>query len=101
MRYDKLHTPAGVFDRLPEEFGQKRRTLRRIENIFEENGYEAIESPVLEYAEVFGKGEDMFRIYSGEGAELALRPDMTPPIARICATAYAEVASPLRFCYTG
>ena len=40
-----------------------------------------------------------YRVFDDHGSVLALRPDMTVPIARVVATRYAHAEPPLRFCY--
>lgn len=104
----KIHTPIGVKDILPPEARLKKEVIRRMEDIFDSHGYNAIESPMFEYVEVFSdekmgstNPKQMYRFFDREGSELALRSDMTPPIARIAATAYTQTEEPLRFSYTG
>jgi ATP phosphoribosyltransferase regulatory subunit len=63
-----------------------------------------VHTPALEYEEVLRRGEERaagarYRTFDEQGDVLALRSDMTIPIARVVATRYAEVAPPLRFCY--
>ncbi|MEA5085304.1 MAG: ATP phosphoribosyltransferase regulatory subunit [Lachnospiraceae bacterium] len=104
----KLHTPIGVRDILPKEAMAKKEVCARIEKVFEGYGYNAVESPMFEYIEVFSdekmgstSPKQMFRFFDRNGSSLALRSDMTPPIARIAATAYAKATGPLRFSYFG
>ena len=104
----KLHTPIGVKDLLPEEALVKKNVLRRIEDVFESFGYREVESPMFEYIEVFSdekmgsiSPKEMFRFFDKDGNLIALRSDMTPPIARIAATAFQNYENPLRFCYYG
>ena len=40
-----------------------------------------------------------YRLFDEQGDVLALRSDMTIPIARVVATRYADAEPPLRFCY--
>jgi len=104
----KLHTPIGVKDILSEEARVKKAVCRNIEKTFESYGYSAVESPMYEYIEVFSdekmgsiSPKEMFRFFDKDGNLLALRSDMTPPIARIAATQYQHNNGPLRFCYFG
>jgi ATP phosphoribosyltransferase regulatory subunit len=71
---------------------------------FEEAGYGEVHTPALEYEEVLRRGEERaagarYRTFDEQGDVLALRSDMTIPIARVVGTRYAEVKPPLRFCY--
>ena len=108
MRDNKLHTPFGVRDILPEECAVKKYIQGRIEEVFKRYGYSCVESPVFEYIEVFSDEKmgsvplnQMYKFFDSDGSVLALRCDMTPPIARIAATAYPNQDRPLRFYYMG
>lgn len=101
---NKLHTPEGVKDYLPEEYMYKSEVESRIETVFKRYAYNPVKSPAFEYAEVFeGKGSidttRMHKFLDRDGSILALRSDMTAAIARIAATAYNTEALPLRFYY--
>lgn len=108
MRDNKLHTPVGVRDVLEQECAVKKEISKRVEEIFHCYGYCEVESPMFEYIEVFSdekRGSTnprfMYKFFDRDGSTLALRSDMTPPIARIAATAYSQKDVPLRFCYFG
>ncbi|MEA4816398.1 MAG: ATP phosphoribosyltransferase regulatory subunit [Lachnospiraceae bacterium] len=108
MRDNKLHTPFGVRDILPDECAIKKYVQNQIEGVFKKYGYVCVESPVFEYIEVFSDEKmgsvsqnQMYKFFDGDGSILALRSDMTPPIARIAATAYSKYDKPLRFYYMG
>src|SRR3954462_12049094 len=86
------------------------RELRAISDtlrgVFAEHGYGEVATPALEYEEVLALGGTAGRLpaYRGvddHGAVLALRSDMTVPIARVAATRYANAEAPLRFSYLG
>lgn len=108
---NKLHTPIGVRDILPAECAVKNEIIGRIKKIFASFGYMAVESPTFEFQEVFAKdtnGQDesktlmqMYKFFDRDGSILSLRSDMTPPIARIAATAYGNSTVPLRLAYYG
>ncbi|MDR3239889.1 MAG: ATP phosphoribosyltransferase regulatory subunit [Clostridiales bacterium] len=104
MRDNKLHTPDGFKDFLPDSYWLKLKIERRVEEVFHRYGFASVSSPMLEYIEVFeGKGsappKQMYRFLDQEGDILALRSDMTPPIARMAAAHYSWDDAPLRFCY--
>jgi ATP phosphoribosyltransferase regulatory subunit len=76
-------------------------TLRAV---FDEHGYGEVATPALEYEEVLARGGaggrlPAYRVVDDHGAVLALRSDMTVPIARVAATRYATAEPPLRFSY--
>ena len=107
MKDYKLHTPEGVRDLLPEECAKKIEIERRIESVFHRYGFYNMQSPMFEYYDVFSDENDsiqqkhMYKFFDREGMILALRPDMTPPIARIAATTLKEEEKPIRLCYLG
>ena len=95
-------------DLLPPVARRQGELARRITHCFELHGYEVVTLPVFEYAEVLERGlgaldsEDVLRFVEPEtGAVVALRPDMTPQIARILATRLSELPTPARLCYHG
>ena len=97
MRDNKLYTPVGVRDMLFKECDNKRNITHKIGEIFRCFGYEQVETPTFEYMEVFSdeklggtKPKEMFRFFDRDGSTLALRTDMTPPIARIASTNFSD-----------
>jgi ATP phosphoribosyltransferase regulatory subunit len=96
--------PPGTRDVLPEEMRELRAISSRMRETLEEAGYGEIHTPALEYDEVLRRGEEhaagaRYRTFDEQGAVLALRSDMTIPIARVVGTRYADVSPPFRFCY--
>jgi ATP phosphoribosyltransferase regulatory subunit len=96
--------PPGTRDVLPEEMRELREISSRMRETFEEAGYGEVHTPALEYEEVLRRGEERaagarYRTFDEQGEVLALRSDMTIPIARVVGTRYADAATPLRFCY--
>src|ERR671914_279979 len=76
----------------------------RMREAFEGAGYGEIHTPALEYEEVLRLGDASaagarYRTFDEQGDVLALRSDMTIPIARVVATRYEGVEPPLRFYY--
>jgi ATP phosphoribosyltransferase regulatory subunit len=100
--------PAGMRDLLPPVASRQGELARRVTNCFELHGYELVTLPVFEYAEVLERGlgaldsDEVLRFVEPESGEVvALRPDMTPQIARILATRLGELPAPARLCYHG
>jgi ATP phosphoribosyltransferase regulatory subunit len=96
--------PPGTRDVLPEEMRELRAISSRMRAVFEEAGYGEVHTPALEYEEVLRRGEERaagarYRTFDEQGDVLALRSDMTIPIARVVGTRYADASPPLRFCY--
>jgi ATP phosphoribosyltransferase regulatory subunit len=96
--------PPGTRDVLPEEMRELRAIGDRMRDSFEGAGYGEVHTPALEYEEVLLRGDERaagarYRSFDEQGAVLALRSDMTIPIARVVATRYADASPPLRFSY--
>src|ERR687893_873512 len=96
--------PPGTRDVLPEEMRELRAIGDRLRAAFEEAGYGEVHTPALEYEDVLRRGDAhaagaRYRTFDENGAVLALRSDMTIPIARVVATRYAGAEPPLRFSY--
>lgn len=102
-----IYTPEGVQDILFEECFKKRNLESKIRNIFRNNGFFEIETPSLEFYDVFSNEESqtpqetMFKFFDQQGRILVLRPDITIPIARITATKYKDSKYPIKFSYIG
>jgi ATP phosphoribosyltransferase regulatory subunit len=95
--------PPGTRDVLPEEMRELRRLQRALVDVFEARGYGEVATPSIEYDEVLARGEGRtaagaYRFFD-EGDLLALRSDMTVPIARLAASRLAGAGTPLRLCY--
>src|SRR3989344_5271412 len=85
-------TPKGFRDIMPELAKKRRRTINSIADVLElpEFGFVPLETPTIEFAEtLLGKyGEDEKLIYQFKdrgGRDLALRYDLTVPLARFVA----------------
>lgn len=102
-----LHTPEGVRDIYNVECGKKKTLENRILQSFHLYGYHDIQTPMFEYFDVFRKeigtvpSKDLYKFFDKDGNTLALRPDITPSIARVAATLFADEQIPIRLCYTG
>src|SRR5918995_3589475 len=103
-RSDRSAIPPGTRDVLPEEMRELRQIGDRVRETFEAAGYGEIHTPALEYEEVLRLGDASaagarYRTFDEQGDVLALRSDMTIPIARVVATRYEDAEPPLRFTY--
>ncbi len=98
----RLQVPRGTRDFYPEDlrrrewlFGHFRAAARRF-------GFEEVDAPVLEHEELFTRkaGEEILeQLYHFElhGRRLALRPEMTPSIARMVMARSGSLRFPLRW----
>src|SRR5262245_41768039 len=98
--------PPGTRDILPDEMRELRELQATLIEVFERYGYGQVATPTLEYDEVLQRGEGRsgvgsYRFFDERGELLALRSDMTIPIARLAATRFADAEPPLRFSYVG
>jgi ATP phosphoribosyltransferase regulatory subunit len=96
--------PPGMRDVLPDEMRELRALGARMRASFEDAGYGEVRTPALEYESVLRLGDERaagarYRTFDERGDVLALRSDMTIPIARVVATRYSDAEPPLRFCY--
>jgi ATP phosphoribosyltransferase regulatory subunit len=96
--------PSGTRDVLPDEMRELRAITEALRGVFEARGYGEIYTPALEYASTLGRAEldyarPAYKLFDERGDTLALRSDMTVPIARVVATRYASAEPPLRFSY--
>jgi ATP phosphoribosyltransferase regulatory subunit len=100
----RFHTPDGVSDLLPDDCLTKRGLELRLRGVFASNGYLEIETPGIEFFDVYTGGkfvaqENLYKLTDQEGRILSLRYDGTVPVARLAATLYKDVEPPLRLSY--
>ena len=87
--------PPGTRDILPDEMRELRALQATLADVFEERGYGQVATPALEYDEVLQRaggrgGIGAYRFFDERGELLALRSDMTVPIARLASSRYAD-----------
>jgi ATP phosphoribosyltransferase regulatory subunit len=96
--------PPGTRDILPDEMRELRSLHLAMIEVFEGRGYGEVATPAIEYDEVMARGggrtaDSAYRFFDEGGDLLALRSDMTVPIARLVASRYENAERPLRLCY--
>ena len=107
MKHTIVQTPRGAKDILPKEAYRKSRLEQRAAAYIEEWGYARVYTPTFEFFDAIAQGDgpvladSLYRFVDRDGAILALRPDMTIPIARMVATRYEPDDMPLRLYYIG
>lgn len=105
MKRNDLLTPEGTRDMLFEECAARRVISGRITGLFESYGYSEVNTPGLEFFDVFdGKvryfpQETMYKLVDGKNRLMVLRPDNTMPIARVAATRLRGEELPLKLFY--
>ncbi len=101
----QMQIPSGMRDLFPQECAVKSDLERRISSVFDSYGYQKIETPLIEFYSTYQntfkylKEESMYKFVDESGQILALRTDMTLPIARLCASKFGNVRGPFRFSY--
>lgn len=103
----KLHTPEGVRDIYNKECETKLALQKKLNTVLHLYGYKDIQTPTFEYYDVFREEigststQELYKFFDREGNILALRPDITPSIARAAATLFENEDFPIRLCYAG
>ena len=103
----KLHTPEGVRDIYNKECETKLALQKKLSTVFHLYGYQDIQTPTFEYYDVFREEigststQELYKFFDREGNILALRPDITPSVARAAATLFENEDFPIRLCYAG
>ncbi|WP_418627275.1 ATP phosphoribosyltransferase regulatory subunit [Anaerosinus sp.] len=100
-----LQIPYGTRDFLPGEAACKREIEDSLAEVFDQWGYDEVVTPTIEYLDTLtiGNGSEvephMFKFFDKNNRTLALRHEMTTPIARVAASRLAEVEFPLKLSY--
>lgn len=103
-RYD-LITPEGTRDLLLNDCTIRKNIENYLRGLFESAGYSELNTPCLEFYDVFNKEtvyfpqETMYKLSDRKGRLMVLRPDCTVPIARVVATRLREAKLPIRLFY--
>ncbi len=95
-------TLKGFRDFLPEVMLVRERLMETARRVFRSYGFSPIDTPALEYAEILtGKGgeesdKQLFRFKDGGERDIALRFDLTVPLARFAAQHSAALGMPFK-----
>jgi histidyl-tRNA synthetase len=100
----KARLPRGLADRGPADIAATNRMIEKIREVYELYGFEAVETPFLEYTEALGKflpdqdrpNEGVFSFQDDDEQWLSLRYDLTAPLARYVAEHYDRLPKPFR-----
>lgn len=99
--------PRGVADYFWTEAYTRRQLEERLLRLFRTWGYQDVIPPMFEYADTFqGRSghelqTEMYRFLDRDGSTLALRADMTIPVARLVGVRLHDRPMPQRYCYAG
>jgi len=101
-----ISLPQGVRDILPEEAEKIAAVESAIVSTFHKYGFRRVITPLLEYADTLSLGMgSLFKtrlvksIEPQTGMVMAIRPDITPQIARIVSTRMRDYPLPLKLYY--
>ena len=101
MEKIKPRTLSGFMELLPQKQAQMERVMETLRETYALYGFYPLDTPVLEASEVLlakGGGEtekQIYRFQKGD-SDLALRFDLTVPLAKYVALHYNELAFPFR-----
>lgn len=98
----KPRVPAGMRDILPEQMVKRQYVMNVIQNVFEEFGFEPLQTPAIELEETLkGKyGSEAERLiysatYGDSDEKLSLRYDLSVPLCRVVAM-YPNLPKPFK-----
>ena len=100
-----LKIPYGTRDFLPAEAAGKRVVETRLAELFAQWGYEEVVTPSIEYLDTLSLGGNrsignhLFKLFDKENKTVALRHEMTTPIARLVSTRLQDSPLPLKLSY--
>ncbi|MDO8451778.1 MAG: histidine--tRNA ligase [bacterium] len=98
---NKLQTLKGFRDFLPAEALKRQYVINKIKDVFERFGFDPLETPALERADVllgkYGEEADklLYLFEDNGGRSVGLRYDQTVPLARVLAN-YPELPLPFK-----
>ncbi|MGJ3263810.1 MAG: histidine--tRNA ligase [Salinarimonas sp.] len=100
----KPRVPRGFVDRGPGELAAAERMLAEIRAVYELYGFEAVETPLVEYTDMLGKflpdqdrpNEGVFSFQDEDEQWLSLRYDLTAPLARYVSENFEALPKPYR-----
>ena len=100
-----LETPYGTQDFLPREAATKRAVEQKIFELFACFGYEEVVTPTMEYLQTLTTSSGqviephLFKMFDRNNRTLALRHEMTTPIARLAVSRLKDSPLPLKLSY--
>jgi len=101
-----LRNPKGSRDWLPDEVAKQEYVRKSLVSAFEKWGYKPIQTPILINWDTLTissskLSDTAFKLIGQQGEVIALRADLTTPIARVTAERLKDDELPFRFYYVG
>jgi len=103
----ELNKPRGTRDFLFKEMKERKYVENAFRKVFETYGYQEIKTPIFEDLALFtmksGEGiiGEIYNFQDKGGRDLALRPELTAPVARIYLNELQKSFKPLKMYYFG
>lgn len=105
----KARRPRGFEDKSAAVIRAERRLIEAAVRVYDAFGFEPLDTPAFEYADALGKflpdeerpNEGVFALQDDDGQWMALRYDLTAPLARYVAENFQHIAKPFRRYQTG
>lgn len=100
-----LEIPYGTRDYLPGEATGKRTIETQLARLFALWGYDEVVTPTIEYLDTLtmdsgrSLSPQLFKLFDKGGRTLALRHEMTTPIARVVGSRLKDAPLPLKLSY--
>ncbi|MDP2010425.1 MAG: histidine--tRNA ligase [Phenylobacterium sp.] len=100
----EARAPRGFNDRRARDLTAERQILTKVSEVYERYGFEAFDTGALEYADALGKflpdadrpNEGVFALQDDDEQWMALRYDLTAPLARFVAQNWETLPKPFR-----
>ena len=100
----EARSPRGFADRRGPDVAAERRIVARVTEVYERWGFEPLETGAFEYADALGKflpdadrpNEGVFALQDDDEQWMALRYDLTAPLARFAAQTWETLPKPYR-----
>jgi len=100
----EARAPRGFADRRGRDLVAERRLVQRVSEVYERWGFEPLDTGAFEYADALGKflpdadrpNEGVFALQDDDDQWMALRYDLTAPLARFAAQNWETLPKPFR-----
>jgi histidyl-tRNA synthetase len=103
----EISRPRGTRDFLSKEMKQRKHVENTLRRVFENYGYGEIKTPIFEDLSLFtmksGEAikEEIYHFKDKGGRDLALRPELTAPVARLYLNELQRSPKPIKMYYFG
>jgi histidyl-tRNA synthetase len=100
----EARAPKGFADRRARDIREERRIVEAVSRVYESYGFEPLQTGAFEYADALGKflpdaerpNAGVFALQDDDEQWMALRYDLTAPLARFAAENWETLAKPYR-----